>query len=85
MKVVFLSLALCGLIQSATAAPLWSIKPVGPAANNVYSFYVDGDNLNGIFDTIFFQTKATIGTFINNNSGAVAGVMSFGRERRNVS
>lgn len=75
MKVVaMLSLALCGLIQSASAGPIWSVKPVGASANNVYSFFVDGDNLNGAFDTIFFQAKATIGTFINNNSGAVAGV-----------
>ena len=59
----------------ATAAPFWSIKPVGPSPNNVYSFYIDGDNLNNTFDTIFFQVKAHgAASFINTNSGAVAGV-----------
>ncbi|MBL9165334.1 MAG: PEP-CTERM sorting domain-containing protein [Planctomycetaceae bacterium] len=75
MKVVaILLLALCGVIQPASAGPIWSVKPIGQSANNVYSFYIDGDNLNGTFDTIFFQAKATSGTFTNNNSGAVAGV-----------
>jgi hypothetical protein len=58
----------------AAAAPFYNIKPIGPASNNVYNFYIDGDNLNGTFDTIFFQVKALVGSFINNNSGAVGGV-----------
>jgi opacity protein-like surface antigen len=63
------------LAGEATAAPIWSVKPIGPAANNVYSFYIDGDNLNGTFDTIFFQVKARgAASFINTNSGAVGGV-----------
>ncbi|MBL9165333.1 MAG: hypothetical protein JNL18_21580 [Planctomycetaceae bacterium] len=63
------------LAGGATASPIWSVKPVGPSANNVGSFYIDGDNLNGTFDTIFFQVKAHGATsFINTNSGAVAGI-----------
>jgi hypothetical protein len=74
-KILALALTLVVVASTAaSAAPIWNIKPLGPAANNTYSFYVDGDNLNGTFDTVFFQAKATTGTFINQNSGAVAGV-----------
>lgn len=66
---------LCLVAQSATAtAATISIKPVNASANNVYSFYVDGEGSNGAFDTIFFQSKAFNGSYINLNSGAVAGV-----------
>jgi len=76
MKKIF-ALALTLVVaaaSAASAAPIWSVKPAGNAPNSTYSFYIDGDNLNGTFDTVFFQTKAITGTFLNNNSGAVAGV-----------
>ncbi|MBL9165335.1 MAG: PEP-CTERM sorting domain-containing protein [Planctomycetaceae bacterium] len=73
-KILALALTLVVAASTANAAPIWSVKPVGQAPNDVYSIYIDGDNLNGTFDTIFFQAKATTGTFINTNSGAAAGV-----------
>lgn len=69
MKTI-LSLALSFTVlaaSAAVAAPLASYKP-NAAANN-YSIYIDGAELNGTFDTIFFQAKATAGTLLNNNNG----------------
>ena len=73
-KILALALTLVvAASTAATAAPIWNIKPVGPAANNTDSFYVDGAELNGTFDTIFFQAKALTGTFANTSNGNVAG------------
>jgi hypothetical protein len=79
-----ISMKLCGIFaaflflfaQAAAAnAAVISIKPVGASANNVYSFYVDGEASNGAFDTIFFEVKAFgAASFINTNSGALGGV-----------
>ena len=67
---------LCLVAQSATAtAASITIKPVGSNPDSVYSLYVDGEASNGAFDTIFFEAKAFgAASFINVNSGAVAGV-----------
>jgi len=61
-------------IEQAAAAPMFAVKPIDVSPNNVYSFYVDGAELNGSFDTIYFQAKPTGGTFINQLSGALGGV-----------
>lgn len=65
--------ALLTLNNATLAGPIFGIKGVGPNWNDGYSFFVDGQDLNGAFDTIYFQAKIFRGTFINTNSGAVAG------------
>lgn len=75
MKKIFaLALAFVVAAASAATAATISVKPVGTAANNTYSVYIDGEASNGAFDTIFFKAVPTIGTFANTNGGAVAGV-----------
>lgn len=68
-----LVLALLPLLSStyAAAAPIALVKTFD--IDNVFGFYVDGSELNGQFDTLFFQAKATFGTFINQVSGNQAG------------
>jgi len=47
---------------------------VVPAANNIYSFYIDGDDQNGKFETFYFEARAVTGAFLNTSSGNVLGV-----------
>ena len=75
MKKIFaIALTLVVAVASSATAASISVKPVGTAANNVYSIYVDGEASNGAFDTIYFKVTPSTGTFINTNSGAAAGV-----------
>lgn len=57
--------------RAALGAPMYTVVP---AANNVYSFYIDGDDQNGKFDTLYFETRALTGEFLNVTSGNVFGV-----------
>lgn len=72
---LFLAVLLAFIAGRAQAAPIWHIKPIGQAADSVWSFFIDGDNLNGAFNAIEFKTWTyPQGRFGNNNSGASAGV-----------
>lgn len=76
-KILSIAFALSLFVVASTtsiAAPVSLVKPVGLAPNNTYSFFIDGAELNGTFDTIYFQAVPVVGTFANANSGAVAGV-----------
>ena len=55
----------------ALSAPMYTVVP---AANNIYSFYIDGDDQNGKFETFYFEAKAVTGAFLNTSSGNVLGV-----------